>query len=145
MSSPIRSPLSRGTPRSAANVASLAGAFVTLPDLDFGGKVADETINLWLRGMDMDTRRSLVETLYQILETSQGETLDGLILHWYESAISILDAVRDLDADARKNIRVLLTSLFGASAISALRSLLPGLVPRHRAKPETPTEWRIES
>ena len=103
------------------------GAFVTLPEMDFSGKLADAAINLWLKGMDVNTRRSLVETMHRILEASQGESLDGLILHWYESAISILDAVRDLDADTRKNLRYLLTSLFGASTISALRSLLPGL------------------
>jgi len=103
------------------------GAFLTLPDLDFGGKLADEAINLWLKSMDTETRRTLVQTLHQILETSQGESLDGLILHWYESALRILDAVRDLDTDTRKNMRYLFSSLFGASAISALRNLLPGI------------------
>lgn len=112
------------------------GAFVTLKDLDLSGRVTDETVHTWLKGMDIEARRLLVDTLYQVLEASQRETLDGLVKDWQESALKMLEALRELAPEVRKNVRHLLMSLFSISAKETLRNLLPHVLRREPAAPE---------
>jgi hypothetical protein len=113
------------------------GVFVTLPELYLSGKVTDEALHQWLENMEMDTRRALVDTLFQVLSTSQGDRLDGLVLNWQESILRIMGAIRALEPEARKNVRRLLVGLFGVGAASVAKSLLPGFVTRWGTEPDT--------
>ena len=99
------------------------GAFVTLHDVDFTGKLTNRTIHSWLKGIDMDSRRLLVDTLYQVLSAAQSETLDELLKDWDESALRILEALRELDPELRKKVRRLLVGLFGVGATTAVKTL----------------------
>lgn len=101
------------------------GAFVKLKDLDLRGRLTDETLHAWLKGMDMDSRRLFVDTLYRVLAAAQVETLDGLVKDWQESSLRILEALREIEPETRKSVRRMLGSLFSVSATEALRSILP--------------------
>ncbi len=103
------------------------GAFVTLADLDMSGKITDEALHAWLKGMDMERRRLLVDTLYQVVDAAQAELVTDLIDDWRESAARILEAIRDLDPKVRRDVRRMIRSLFSSGASEVVRQVLPHL------------------
>lgn len=112
------------------------GAFVTLKDIDLSGKLTDEAIHVWLKGMNMDDRRLLVDTLYQVVGGAQTETVSGLVKDWHESAVRMLEALRELPPKTRKSVRRMLGSLFSTGAAEAIRMILPGSLSRQDADRE---------
>lgn len=99
--------------------------FETFEDVDASGKLTDETLHRWLAEMSYDDRRLLVNTLYQVVDAAQAETIDGLVEEWRESAGRILEAIRELNPEVRKNVWRMLVSLFNTGAASAIHALLP--------------------
>ena len=116
------------------------GEFVTVDGVDFSGRMTDETLHGWLKTIDMDTRRLLVDTVYKVLEASQEETLDGMIKDWHESALRMLEALRELDPEVRKHVERILKGLFGAGAAGAVRSLLPHVLRKNADEDEEQDE-----
>lgn len=113
-----------------------AGAFVTLEDIDLSGKLTDEAIHVWLKGMNMDDRRLLVDTLYQVVGGAQTETVSGLVKDWHESAVRMLEALRELPPKTRKSVRRMVGSLFSTGAAEAIRMILPWSLSRQDADRE---------
>lgn len=103
------------------------GAFVRQDDLDMSGKITDEAIHTWLQGMDMDQRRELVDTLYHVVDASQAELVTDLVDDWRDSAVKALEAIRELDPQAKANVRRMLRSLFSSGAGGAVRTVLSHL------------------
>ncbi len=101
------------------------GSFVTLEGVDRSGRMTDETLHAWLKEMDMDARRLLVDTLYQVLEAAQVDTITGLVADWQASAERMLEALRELNPEVRRSVRHMLSRLFSTGAVEALRNLLP--------------------
>lgn len=92
------------------------GDFVRLEGVDMTGKITDEATHAWLATMDMDERRLLVDTLYQVVDAAQGELVTDLITDWRDSAARMLDAIRDLDSGVKQSVRKMLRSLFSTGA-----------------------------
>ncbi|MCI5957618.1 MAG: DUF2974 domain-containing protein [Clostridiales bacterium] len=103
------------------------GAFVTQNGLDMSGKITDEAIHAWLQGMDMERRRLLVDTLYQVVDAAQAELVTDLIDDWRESAARILEAIRELDPKVKRDVRRMIHSLFSSGASEVVRQVLPNL------------------
>ena len=103
------------------------GDFVRQDDLDMSGKITDEAIHTWLQGMDMDQRRELVDTLYHVVDASQAELVTDLVDDWRDSAVKALEAIRELDPQAKANVRRMLRSLFSSGAGGAVRTVLSHL------------------
>jgi hypothetical protein len=101
------------------------GAFVTLEGLDLASKLTDETLHAWLAGMDIPSRRLLVDTLYQVVGAAQMDTVSGLVEDWRDSSMKMLEALRELDPQVRKSVRGMLVKLFSTGAAGALRAILP--------------------
>ncbi len=115
------------------------GAFIALENLNFTGRLTDEAIHTWLKEMDMDSRRMLVDTLYQVVAASQAETVNGLVHEWHESARRMLEALRELDPEARHDVRKMLGMLFSAGT-EAVRWLLPFSLGRKDAPKDAPKD-----
>lgn len=103
------------------------GAFVTMAGLDMGGKITDEAIHTWLQGMDMERRRLLVDTLYQVVDAAQAELVTDLMEDWRESAARILEAIHGLDPNVRRDVRKMIRSLFSSGASEVVRQTLKHL------------------
>lgn len=103
------------------------GAFVTQNGLDMSGKITDEAIHAWLQGMDMERRRLLVDTLYQVVDAAQAELVTDLADDWRESAARILEAIRELDPKVKRDVRRMIHSLFSSGASEVVRQVLPNL------------------
>lgn len=102
------------------------GDFIRLESVDAAGKITDEAVHEWLAGMDMEERRLLVETLYQVVDAAQGVLVTDLVSDWKESAGRMLEAIRDLDPDIKKSGRRMLRSLFSTGANEVLEMVVEG-------------------
>ncbi|MDD3334630.1 MAG: DUF2974 domain-containing protein [Eubacteriales bacterium] len=101
------------------------GDFVQLEGLDMTGKITDETLHTWLATMDGNDRRTLVKTLYQVVDASQAELVTDLSDDWRDTAMKALEALREIDPEMRKNVRTMLHSLFSTGASEVVRMILP--------------------
>lgn len=106
------------------------GAFVVMEGVDSTSRITDEAIHAWLAGIDLEERRFLVDTLYRVVASSQADLVTDLVADWRESANRMLDAVRGLQTDERKNIRRMLRSLFATGANEVVETILKGLTNR---------------
>ena len=109
------------------------GAFVCVDGLDMTGKVTDETLHTWLSTMDANDRRTLVQTVYRVVDASQAELVTDLAEDWRDTAAKALEAIREIDPEMRKNVGVMLRSLFSTGASEVIRSLLPHAARNGRA------------
>lgn len=103
------------------------GDFVRLEGVDMTGKITDEATHAWLATMDMDERRLLVDTLYQVVDAAQGELVTDLITDWRDSASRMLDAIRDLDIGVKQSVRKMLRSLFSTGADEVVRIIMQNI------------------
>jgi len=101
------------------------GSLVVMDGLDLAGRVTDETIHAWLADIDFDSRKLLVDTLYQVVAAAQVDTLSGLVEDWRDSAVKMLETLREMDPLVRKNVRHMLARLFSTGAAQVIRSILP--------------------
>lgn len=69
--------------------------FVLLDELGWQSLYADRTIRDWLARMPLESRRTFVDALYEIMEASEARTLDGI--DWQKSGWRMLEAFGDLD------------------------------------------------
>ncbi len=103
------------------------GDFVRLEGVDMTCKITDEATHAWLATMDMDERRLLVDTLYQVVDAAQGELVTDLITDWRDSAARMLDAIRDLDSGVKQSVRKMLRSLFSTGADEVVRIIVQNI------------------
>lgn len=113
------------------------GDFVRLDGVDMAGKLTDEAIHAWLKEMDMDERRLLVETLYEIVSAAQGTLVTDLVTDWRDSAARMLEAARGLTADVKTSVRRMLKSFFSTGADGVVRLVVENLTRRDADEKET--------
>lgn len=77
-----------------------------------GSRLVDATLNQWLASMDVETRRTFIDTLYQVLEKTGAERLEDLTDNWRNNMFTVLDALKNTDKETRKMIRDVLGALF---------------------------------
>lgn len=103
------------------------GDFVRLEEVNLSARVAEEAIHAWLKGMDMERRRLLVNTLHRVVSAAQAELVTELAGDWRRSAARILGAIHDLDPEVKRDVREMIHSLFSSGASEMMRQVLPGL------------------
>lgn len=104
------------------------GAFVTLAGVDMTGRITDEAMHAWLAGMDIEKRRLLVDTLYNVVDAAQAELVTDLATDWLESAARMLEAIRGLDAKVKRDVVKMLHSLFSTGASEVVRQVVAALL-----------------
>ena len=104
------------------------GAFVTLAGVDATGRITDETMHAWLAEMDIDQRRLLVDTLYQVVDAAQAELVTDLAEDWLDSAGKMLEAIRGLDGKVKRDVVRMLHSLFSTGANEVVKLVIGELV-----------------
>ncbi len=106
------------------------GSFVTLEGLDLGTRMADEALRQWIDRLTLDDRRFLTDTVYSIVATLDGETVEPLFQDLPGSTVKLYSAFRRLPPEKRAQLRRLMGELFTSGANEAVRLLLPGTVRR---------------
>lgn len=113
------------------------GNFETLGGLDLGTRMADEALRQWIDRLTLEDRRFLTDTVFGIIATLDGETIDPLVQDLTGSTVKLLSAFRRLPPDTRAQTRRLLGELFTSGASEAVRLLLPGTFRRGPAVEDT--------
>lgn len=110
------------------------GGFVHLAGIDITGRLTDEALHAWLADMEMEERRLLVDTLYQVVDAAQGELVTDLVSDWRDSASRMLEAARDLAPEVKKSVRRMLRSLFSTGADEVVSMVISSF--KHRSTEE---------
>jgi len=71
--------------------------FVEVENVSRGSRLMDETLHEWLRECSPDQRRLLVNTLFDVLQSADGETFSDLFKNPKASLSAILGAARQVD------------------------------------------------
>ena len=88
----------------------LAGPrFEELGDVDAGSQLMDETLHEWLRQAPPGQRKVFVDTLFTLLESTGAATLNDLSADRLHSALAILSASREVDAETGRMIARLIS------------------------------------
>ncbi len=103
------------------------GAFVTVAGVDLTGKMTDDTLHAWLKEMDMEERRLLVDTVCQVVDAAHAEWITDITSDWFDSAVRMLEAIRELPPDVKHHVGRFLQSLFSAGANEAVKLVLSAL------------------
>ena len=92
------------------------GSFVYIKDVDNFSKYTNRTLNAWLSELDIDTRKTFVDSLYAILQHTDALTFYDLASNWRRNLKTIYEAVRDTDPSVRHVISQTIGALIRASA-----------------------------
>lgn len=90
--------------------------FETLSALDPQSLYADRTIRDWLSGLSSDQRRTFVNALYSIAESSGARKIDDI--DWPSSLPRMLETFGDLDPKTKASIILTLGKLAGSAALN---------------------------
>ena len=101
------------------------GHFVCLEGLDMTGRITDEALHNWMAGLDSEARKTFVEVLYTVLEAARIELVTDFTDDWRERALKMLEALKEIDPETRRSVRLTLQSLFSAGASEVIKAVLP--------------------
>ena len=90
------------------------GHFVCLEGLDMTGRITDEALHSWMAGLDSEARKTFVEVLYTVLEAARIELVTDFTDDWRDRALKMLEALKEIDPDTRRSVRLTLQALFSA-------------------------------
>ncbi len=78
-----------------------------------------KTIDQWLSGLSDPERERFIDTLYQVIEATDTETIYDFAEDWHKKAILMLNALKNIDPETKKFISQTINSLF----VLSLRNL----------------------
>ena len=83
----------------------MGGRFIHLDTVTEESKRIDQTLKGWLAEMDIEKRKHVLDSLYEILSATNAKTLTDLS----SDKLSIVKAWNNLDAESRKILRRIIT------------------------------------
>lgn len=101
----------------------LGPRFVEMEQLNRGSEVIDQTLHEWLRACSPEQRRVFVNTLFDILQSTNAVALSDMRRNVRASATAILEATRRVDPATGRMIRQLLGRFVQIGAGSLLDML----------------------
>lgn len=93
--------------------------FVQLRGVDKGSALMDRTVHEWLKACTPEQRRTFVDTVFTLLESTRASTLAEMSAEKLRSAAAIVTATLDMDADVRKMLMQLLGQFISIGAAGA--------------------------
>lgn len=111
-----------------------AGDFVRLSGLDAVGSITDETMNEWLAQMDLEERRLLVDTLYRVVDAADAELVTDLSDDWLTSIGKMLEAIRSLTPEVKREVVRMVHELFSTGAGEVVRHVVQGVLQLRRGE-----------
>lgn len=72
----------------------------------------DTTLNDWILSLNQEEMHIFVDTLYDVLKASEADNLIDFTANWKRSIQGIMEAVKNVDADALKVMNDIMKALF---------------------------------
>ena len=101
----------------------LGDRFVRVDRVSRGGKLADETLELWEASLTPQQKENVVNALYEVLSGTGARTLSDLSEEKRKSAAAILKTYKNLDATTRQLLAETLRLLFRAGRKPVLQNV----------------------
>lgn len=76
--------------------------FVNAGELKDGAKLRNKTLDEWLETLTDDNRKLFINTLFDVFEATQADTLHELSQEWHKSVSAILYAIKSIDPQTRR-------------------------------------------
>lgn len=80
-----------------------------------GSKLIDATVKSWVGALDCAKREKFIDAIYSVLTKTNAETIRQMRENWFESAVNMAKAIRDLDDDTRALVMETLRALMYAT------------------------------
>ena len=77
--------------------------FLSCPELDRGSVFFHKIFNQWFVNLKQEKREEFVETLFDLLETTDAKTNSELTANWIKNSGKIIKAFSDLDPEIKKS------------------------------------------
>ena len=84
--------------------------FVVLNEVTNGSKFIDKTIKNWLDNLDLHTREQVIDIVFEIINSTEANTLSDLKLSLMKNAKIILSAYNHIDNENKKMIIATITA-----------------------------------
>lgn len=87
-----------------------------------GAKLRSKTLNEWLNTLSDEKRKLFTNSLFQVLEATEAETLNELSDEWQKSATAMLYALKNIDPETRKFVFQTISELAKMSVKNLIKS-----------------------
>ena len=114
----------------------LGTKFVLAEERSRYSEISDEAMKKWIGDMDTEERMLFVDTLFDILQSTDAKTLTDLNLNSFETAMSMLRTFKNLDEDKRAGLSRRLGALFKDNVKAAVNTILK----QKEKKPQKPAQ-----
>ncbi|ULQ60319.1 DUF2974 domain-containing protein [Brucepastera parasyntrophica] len=94
-----------------------------------GSAFMDKTMNEWISGLNNEQRRQFADTLYQVLSSTEAQTVPELSTSWLKSSLSIVHSLGSIDKETRDAVVHAVSAL-----VKSARNNMGTLFPRSRKK-----------
>lgn len=98
----------------------LGNDFIRLEDVSEGSRVLDQTLKNWLAGLSAEERGNFVDTIYDMLQTTQADRVQELIKP--RNLYSILRAIKNESEENRRQVAAALGQL-AKTAVQTIKEL----------------------
>ncbi len=85
--------------------------FITVDEVTNGSEFVDKTIKTWLSNVEPEKRAQVINIIFDILKTTDAETLAGIRENWFNSAKIIIKTYQNVDDESKKMITQVFHSL----------------------------------
>lgn len=90
----------------------MGNEFVYLKEVTNGSKFIDKSIKDWLEQIDLEKREQVIDIVFQVINTTDAETLAQLKEHWFLNAKTLINSYKLVDSESRQMILETLSALF---------------------------------
>lgn len=90
----------------------LGKKFVYLKEVTNGSKFIDKSIKDWLEQIDMEKREQVIDIIFQVINSTNAETLSDIKSHWFANAKTLINSYRLVDQESKRMILETLSALF---------------------------------
>ncbi len=82
----------------------LGKEFVTLKKLTNESEFIDKTIKDWLENVKPEKREQVIDAVFEILNTTEAQTMKELKANWFANAKTILGTYKNIDSDTKEMV-----------------------------------------
>lgn len=98
--------------------------FVLAEERSKYSEISDAALKTWVGEMDTQERILFVDTLFDILQSTDAKTLQDLNVNKFETATALLKTIKNLDEDKKAGMSKILGALFRDNVMAAVNTML---------------------
>lgn len=110
----------------------LGTKFIAADERSQYSEISDTAMRTWLGEMDTDERILFVDTLFDILESTNAKTLLDLNTNKLETAMALMKTIKHLDEEKKANMSKIIGALFKDNVLAAVNTVFKPKEPKKK-------------